>query len=804
MTVTEFRTLLSIAEKGVTRRSTQPVQNNILVERDAEGRVRLSATDLAFTDVSTWQEGFSEHAVAYRITLPPKVLKGALKGKAPKAEVSFRPVPQSGTEVDVHLNGSVSRLKGMPADDFEAIPPVEKEFATRLNREDLATLERVAKACSTDATRPTLGAVLFRFGVGMNSPEVVATDTCRLTKATLKAEALGPAEPADYLLVRMALSVLFTAAQKAEGVSAYFGEKVTEFRGERWRLRTRTVEGCFPDYQRVIPDTATHSAGLEVDAEAFRSALGDVASVASADGNRVAFVRSGQGLTLFAESVDVGTAQADLPARVSGDGEAWPLGLNAQFLTDALPEKGRLRLSWGSTLEPVVIAAPGTPLTVLMPMKLDGSLTEAVARLKGKGRAVETAEVPPEPEPEPEVARVEVAEEQPAQPVEVTEAEPEPRCAYCGARPVEVEARFCTECGASLRSEARTAPEAAPCELCEGKGELLTRSGAVRPCPVCRSTVSSSPEPPEVPAVPAEVETAPEEVRPVEPALAPRLSFADKETRKEEVKRALGDFCDAIAAGVGDATFDAFLAYAARFHRYSWRNTLLIMFQRPEATFVAGYHRWRDLGRSVKRGAKAVWILAPTRFQKTVTTDEGDTEEVEALFFRPVPVFADVDTEGDGPLPNFRPDLAETGSLLPALHKVAGSWGVPVLRQACAGNGWSDGRQVNLAPGIPDGVAVQTLTHELAHHLLKHRDLADKHEGDRRLFEGEAEAVKVVVLRHFGVDTSSNGAAYLRAHGASADVVKRSAHRIVQTAKQVIEALEEALAEPEAQPVAAG
>jgi len=52
MTVTEFRKLLGIAEKGVTRRSTQPVQNNILVETDAEGRVHLSATDLEYVDVT--------------------------------------------------------------------------------------------------------------------------------------------------------------------------------------------------------------------------------------------------------------------------------------------------------------------------------------------------------------------------------------------------------------------------------------------------------------------------------------------------------------------------------------------------------------------------------------------------------------------------------------------------------------------------------------------------------------------------------------------------------------------------------
>jgi hypothetical protein len=111
---------------------------------------------------------------------------------------------------------------------------------------------------------------------------------------------------------------------------------------------------------------------------------------------------------------------------------------------------------------------------------------------------------------------------------------------------------------------------------------------------------------------------------------------------------------------------------------------------------------------------------------------------------------------------------------------------------------------VNVNPSLPEGIAAQTLIHELAHHLLQHRDLSEKHKWDRCLFEGEAEGVKVVVLRYFGVDTTGNGAAYLRAHGATAEVVRRSAHRIMQTAKQVIEALEEALAEPEAQPVAAG
>jgi DNA polymerase III sliding clamp (beta) subunit (PCNA family) len=832
MTVQEFRSLLALAEKGVTRRSTQPVQNNVLVERDAGDRVRLSATDLEFVDVSTWQEGFDEGAVVYRITLPPKALKGALKGKAPKTEVTFRPVTK--TEVDLHLNGSVSRLRGMAAEDFEAIPAVEKGFAARLSREDLSTLEHVAKACSTDETRPTLLGVLLRLGAGTDSPEVVATDTHRLAKATLRTKPLGAHRgETDHIIMRRALSVLFAAAQKEDVVTGAFGDTVTEFRGETWRLRTRSVEGCFPDYTRVIPDARKHLAGFRADVEALRSALGAVASVASEDGDRVAFVPTGEGLTLYAESAEVGKAQADLPAEVNGNGKTWPIGLNAAYLADALPERGQVTVTWSSVLEPVVVTAPDAPLSVVMPMVLDDTVKAAVTAMKRRAKEATPTKVDAEPEPaeasEPEVkvtCRVEPARREPL-PADTFTREPEPaRCSVCGTL-AEPEGRYCTQCGVPLRSGREAAPVApepakcavcngtgevyggweraepcpscttpnaqpAPCEVGESRGELATRTGQVRPYPVCRSTTTSSPAAEEVPAT-----SAPE-------APVPHLSFADKDSRKEEVKRALADFCDTIAAGVGDDTFDAFLSYAARFHRYSWRNTLLIMFQRPEAYFVAGYHRWRDLGRSVKRGAKAIWILAPARYHKTVAKDDGDTEEVEALYFRPVPVFADVDTEGDGPIPNFRPDLPEADALLPALHEVAASWGVPVLRVQCEGNGWSDGTRVNINPNLSEGIAAQTLIHELSHHLLRHRDLSEKHAWDRRLFEGEAEGVKVVVLRYFGVDTTGNGAAYLRAHGATAEVVRRSAHRIMQTAKQVIEALEEALAEPEAQPVAAG
>src|SRR5580692_4982402 len=65
-----------------------------------------------------------------------------------------------------------------------------------------------------------------------------------------------------------------------------------------------------------------------------------------------------------------------------------------------------------------------------------------------------------------------------------------------------------------------------------------------------------------------------------------------------------------LEAGRSEA-LQNYLAVMGRFHRYSWGNTLLIASQRPDATHVAGFHAWHQLGRSVKKGEKGIMILAP-------------------------------------------------------------------------------------------------------------------------------------------------------------------------------------------------
>ncbi|HJN19321.1 MAG TPA: DNA polymerase III subunit beta, partial [Armatimonadota bacterium] len=470
MTVTECRKLLCLAEKGVTRRSTRPLQNAVLLERDAEDRWRFTASDLEFVDVSTWEDGFDGGRVVYAIAPTPKVLKGALKGKLGKADVRLCPVTK--TEVDLHVEGTtktVSRLKGLSAEEFETIPASEGQHSCDLSERDRATMQHVAKASSTDETRPTLTGVLFRFGEDMNHPEVSATDTHRLAKSTLDAEAEGGHPGADYITRRRALDVLAKASKGEGAVRASFSEGTVEFRGTNWRLRTRRVDGQFPNYLAVIPDARGCITGFVADSETLRASVEGLLSVASEDADRVVFALGGKGLQVSAKAEAVGEAHAELETEVRGPGDTWPLALNGRYLLDALPDAGPVTVSWGPFPAPARIEGEGETVGVVMPMELGGFEDE-------------DDEAAPVAADEPEV---------------LEQGEPE-------VEPVE-------------------APTEAPkpvCAVCEDTGELYTLAGAARPCPECRSTVETSPEPVEVPAEAPEV-VAPAEEPEAEPVEAP-------------------------------------------------------------------------------------------------------------------------------------------------------------------------------------------------------------------------------------------------------------------------------------------
>lgn len=252
----------------------------------------------------------------------------------------------------------------------------------------------------------------------------------------------------------------------------------------------------------------------------------------------------------------------------------------------------------------------------------------------------------------------------------------------------------------------------------------------------------------------------------------------------------------AIAELVSGDDWQRMLSLAARFHRYSFNNHLLILLQRPDATLVAGFRKWREVGRHVRKGEKGIAILAPCKYRTTIEDADGEEQTVQAIRgFRVVYVF-DV-SQTDGPplddLEALRPRLLDGDApegVWDALVAVATTNGYEVTRHRRAGeNGYCDfgQRVIAVRPDVAPAQAVKTLVHELGHALL-HADLSPR---AREVEEVEVESVAYVVCDALGLDTSDYSFSYV-AHWAdgSSELVKATADRVVSCAKEILSGLE--------------
>ena len=201
------------------------------------------------------------------------------------------------------------------------------------------------------------------------------------------------------------------------------------------------------------------------------------------------------------------------------------------------------------------------------------------------------------------------------------------------------------------------------------------------------------------------------------------------------------------------AEFLATLGLFDRFRRYSARNVLLIMAQRPDATLVAGMRRWNEIGYRIKAGEKALWIQAPI-VKKEI--DERTGEEVEAMVgFRPAPVFdaSQLANLEERPLPApDRPQPDDAGELYAAVAARIVAAEIPVEERALpgAGPGVSRGGGILVRAGLDSRTRLAVLLHELVHELEHHGGGT----GGKpvHLMEFEAESAAYVAAAALGVE----------------------------------------------------
>jgi antirestriction protein ArdC len=266
--------------------------------------------------------------------------------------------------------------------------------------------------------------------------------------------------------------------------------------------------------------------------------------------------------------------------------------------------------------------------------------------------------------------------------------------------------------------------------------------------------------------------------------------------REEAVKRseeALDQLAQALEQGKSD-TLVKYLETLSRFHHYSFGNTLLIAIQRPDATHVAGYQRWKQLGRFVKQGEHGIAILAPLVYKRTaeVVDDQAEPEnhEVKVLRgFKIVYVFDVSQTEGKE-LPQFAGISGEPGEQLRRLEALITESGIELRYEVIPGGalGCSSLGTIRIRPDLTSAETFTVLVHELAHERL--HDKARRQEVTKTVRETEAEAVAFVVTNALGLETSTRSSDYIQLYAGNKEVLLESLDLIQSTATWILTNLE--------------
>ena len=264
--------------------------------------------------------------------------------------------------------------------------------------------------------------------------------------------------------------------------------------------------------------------------------------------------------------------------------------------------------------------------------------------------------------------------------------------------------------------------------------------------------------------------------------------------------------------------YQEFLKTMAKFHNYSFNNTMLIAMQRPDATLVTSYKNWQSMGRQVMKGEKGITIIAPAPYKKTKekevldenqrpimgTDGKPKTEKVEVTVphFKAVTVFDIAQTSGE-PIQTLAPELLTAAvqdfdSFMQVIQKISP---VPIRFDEIDGNAngyyHNADKEIVIEKGLSESQTLKTAIHETAHAKLHDKEIMESLgvEKDRLTKEVEAESIAYCVCSSFGLDTSDYSFPYIAGWSSSREMkeMKASMDVIRKTAGEMIDQLTEEL-----------
>jgi DNA polymerase III subunit beta len=350
---------LSVVARAVSARSTVQILSGILLEASA-GRLSLAATDMELSLQASLDANVDEMG---KVVIPGRLLVD-LARLLPDSEVAIDYRPEDGV-VEITCGTANYKLHTYGVEDFPRLPDPAAAPLYAIDREALVdTATKVSRSASRDESRPVLTGILVRFEPG--KVVMAATDSYRLSVKETPLE--GEAPELEAIVPARALGELARIAQDGGELQLGVHENQVVFTTGGTVLTTRRIDGQFPNYSQLLPETFEHELNLA------RDEFLDVVRRASVMSQRNSPLRlrfaDGE-LTVSAQTQDLGEAHESMPAPFSG--EPLEIGFNPDFLREGIEsiDGDELRLKLISPLRPGLIQAEADDYWYLiMPIRL--------------------------------------------------------------------------------------------------------------------------------------------------------------------------------------------------------------------------------------------------------------------------------------------------------------------------------------------------------------------------------------------------------------------------------------------------
>lgn len=303
------------------------------------------------------------------------------------------------------------------------------------------------------------------------------------------------------------------------------------------------------------------------------------------------------------------------------------------------------------------------------------------------------------------------------------------------------------------------------------------------------------------------------------------IEFGRDENTKERVEKLTGILEQELTNVFESENYKLYLSAMAVFHKYSFRNTMLILHQLPNASYIAGFNAWKDLNRYVKEGEKAIKIFAPAPYKTKIDEIQRDgngeiirdgdgnpvtkEKEITVPAFKAAPVYDISQTDGE-PLPELG-----GGELVGTVENYEEFWSVlkkispfPIelieFEPGDTAQGYchyGEDAKITVRNDMSEIETIAAAIHEISHAKLHNYTIEElamlppEEKKTRRMREVEAESVAFVVCKHFGIETGESSFPYIASWSKDKEMpeLKASLSTIQKTSAELIDDIEENL-----------